>query len=188
MRTPDATLSDDAIFASLTDKQREVLELLAENRTSKEIAARLGVSDSAINQRIDPLRQRLGGVTRAELTRRYRSSVPHPSGAGSCEVFTGQNFQVETPAGDGHESVREDRPGRYRFEDSLSFAHEPPWSERSELKVVPRLLDGKHAALARGVTMLLMLLLIVSSLVLGLAAAQALTGTLGGSRPVAETS
>ena len=34
------------------DKQREVLALVADNRTSKEIASLLGISESAVNQRI----------------------------------------------------------------------------------------------------------------------------------------
>ena len=37
----------------LTRKQRDVLALVADNRTSKEIAARLGISESAVNQRIE---------------------------------------------------------------------------------------------------------------------------------------
>lgn len=56
----------------LTKKQRDVLELVADNRTSKEIAARLGISESAVNQRIEMVRARLGGLPRGELARLYR--------------------------------------------------------------------------------------------------------------------
>ena len=49
---------DDFTFA--TEKQRAVLELLANNRTSKEIAGALAVSEPAINRRIEVLRLRLG--------------------------------------------------------------------------------------------------------------------------------
>ncbi|WP_374531322.1 sigma factor-like helix-turn-helix DNA-binding protein [Novosphingobium sp.] len=56
----------------LTKKQREVLALVADNRTSKEIAARLGISESAVNQRIEIVRARLGGLPRGELARLYR--------------------------------------------------------------------------------------------------------------------
>ncbi len=56
----------------LTLKQRDVLALVADNRTSKEIAARLNVSESAVNQRIEMIRQRLGGLPRGELARLYR--------------------------------------------------------------------------------------------------------------------
>ncbi len=56
----------------LTRKQRDVLALVADNRTSKEIAARLGISESAVNQRIEMVRSRLGGLPRGELARLYR--------------------------------------------------------------------------------------------------------------------
>lgn len=56
----------------LTRKQRDVLALVADNRTSKEIAARLGISESAVNQRIEMVRARLGGLPRGELARLYR--------------------------------------------------------------------------------------------------------------------
>jgi len=183
MKATGSLLQEEALFEALTDKQRQVLELLAENRTTKEIAAQLRVSDSAVNQRIEPLRQRLGAITRAELTRRYRHFSAGRPLAEPCEVFTAEKSQVEILGGEVQSPDRDNRPGHYRFEDSLSFAHEPPWGQRPELRVVPRLLDGKHAGLVRGITMLLMLLLIVACLVLGLTAAQVLTDTLGGSRP-----
>jgi DNA-binding CsgD family transcriptional regulator len=61
-----------ASLSILTDKQREVLALVADNRTSKEIAGLLGVSESAVNQRIEMVRARLGGLPRGELARLYR--------------------------------------------------------------------------------------------------------------------
>lgn len=56
----------------LTAKQRDVLALVADNRTSKEIAGLLGISESAVNQRIEIVRARLGGIPRGELARLYR--------------------------------------------------------------------------------------------------------------------
>ncbi|MBT0668476.1 helix-turn-helix transcriptional regulator [Novosphingobium profundi] len=62
----------DDIFRDLTDKQREVLGLIANNFTSKEIAYELGISESAVNQRIEAVRGRTGSPPRAELARAYR--------------------------------------------------------------------------------------------------------------------
>lgn len=59
-------------LSQLTPKQREVLALVADNRTSKEIASLLGISESAVNQRIEMVRARLGGLPRGELARLYR--------------------------------------------------------------------------------------------------------------------
>ncbi|MFC0683617.1 helix-turn-helix domain-containing protein [Novosphingobium clariflavum] len=49
-----------------------MLRLVAENRTSKEIAWELGISESAVNQRIEGVRGRTGSPPRAELARAYR--------------------------------------------------------------------------------------------------------------------
>src|SRR3546814_19774730 len=61
-----------AIVPRLTAKQHEVLRFVAENRTSKEIAWELGISESAVNQRIEGVRSRTGSPPRAELARVYR--------------------------------------------------------------------------------------------------------------------
>lgn len=48
------------------------LVLQQSHRTSKEIAGLLGISESAVNQRIEIVRGRLGGLPRGELARLYR--------------------------------------------------------------------------------------------------------------------
>lgn len=76
------------VFAGMTAKQHEVFACLAENRTSKEIAARLLVSESAIVQRIETVRSRTGFPPRAELARAYRRYLE--SGFFDCSpVLTG---------------------------------------------------------------------------------------------------
>jgi DNA-binding CsgD family transcriptional regulator len=84
-----------ASLAVLTEKQREVLALVADNRTSKEIAGLLGVSESAVNQRIEMVRARLGGLPRGELARLYRQEfTPEDS---EQEKLTWQ--KIHLPAG-----------------------------------------------------------------------------------------
>lgn len=63
---------DLAVLDALTDKQREVLTLVSEGLTSKEIARNLGISESAVNQRIETVRQRLGGMPRSQIARLHR--------------------------------------------------------------------------------------------------------------------
>jgi len=63
-------------MSALTRKQHEVLALVADNRTSKEIAGLLGISESAVNQRIEMVRSRLGGLPRGELARLFRQEYP----------------------------------------------------------------------------------------------------------------
>lgn len=65
--------------AALTDRQREVLELLAEGRTAKEIGRVLSVSPKTVEYHKNQLRQRLQVNSTAELVRFALSSriVPH---------------------------------------------------------------------------------------------------------------
>ncbi len=71
-RTMTSRTKAERSLPQLTRKQREVLALVADNRTSKEIAGLLGISESAVNQRIEIVRARLGGLPRGELARLYR--------------------------------------------------------------------------------------------------------------------
>ena len=111
----------DCFFEGLTIKQREALDLLAENRTSKEIAGSLDVSESAINQRIDTLRQRLGGVSRAELARRYRSSLQGGEPEKTCENLTGENLHLASGKEASLSGRRHGPPGRFHFANSQVF-------------------------------------------------------------------
>lgn len=82
------TTSDSPTLPELTVKQREVLALVADNRTSKEIAARLGISESAVNQRIEMVRARLGGIPRGELARLYRQEFSIGDPSQPAEILT----------------------------------------------------------------------------------------------------
>lgn len=62
------------VLGSLTAKQRDLVELLGEGLTSKEIARNLGVSPSAIEQRLKILKEKFGVATKSELSRRCRQS------------------------------------------------------------------------------------------------------------------
>ena len=88
-----------AILPALTVKQREVLALVADNRTSKEIAGLLGISESAVNQRIEIVRSRLGGLPRGELARLYRQEYAPPERAGSGEDETWQKIHLPESGG-----------------------------------------------------------------------------------------
>lgn len=63
----------DAVFRQLTIKQHEVMRYVADQFTSKQIAWELGISESAVNQRIEAVRARAGAQPRAELGRAYRT-------------------------------------------------------------------------------------------------------------------
>lgn len=70
----ESSVAND-ILTSLTDKQRAVLDLLIEHKTSKEISRILGISHHTVDQRIMLARAKLGVATRGEVAQAYRRLV-----------------------------------------------------------------------------------------------------------------
>ena len=62
-------------LVELTAKQREVLDLLIQHMTSKEISRQLGISPHTVDQRIMLARAKLGVATRGEVAQAYRRLV-----------------------------------------------------------------------------------------------------------------
>ena len=62
-------------FDELTAKQREVLDLLIEHKTSKEISRLLGISPYTVDQRINLARGKLDLANRNEVAHVYRQLV-----------------------------------------------------------------------------------------------------------------
>jgi DNA-binding CsgD family transcriptional regulator len=81
-------------LSRLTSKQRDVLALVADNRTSKEIAVQLGISESAVNQRIEMVRARLGGLPRGQLARLYRLEYSGDTASPVDETLTWQKIHL----------------------------------------------------------------------------------------------
>lgn len=174
-------------FDFVTAKQAAVLDHLANNRTSKEIAYALGVSETAINRRIEVLRQRLGGVTRHELARRYRlwavaraseADTPPEKAYDSSDpacVETGfEILQLAESRPAAATASRDEADQRTSFEDPVAMSIEAPWSEGRDPRVVPRVLDGDHALLTRGATIAVLVFAILASVIVAIAAAKAL--------------
>jgi DNA-binding CsgD family transcriptional regulator len=57
---------DTRMASQLSPRQREILDLVAEGRTSKEIAVALGISESTVNWHLANAFERLGASSRAE--------------------------------------------------------------------------------------------------------------------------
>lgn len=69
-----------ADLASLTGKQRDVLDLLIDHKTSKEISRILSISPHTVDQRIMLARAKLGVASRSEVAQAYRRLVAqHPA-------------------------------------------------------------------------------------------------------------
>ena len=120
-----------ALFHDLTPKQHEVMRRVAENRTSKEIAWDLGVSESAINQRIEAVRSRGGGALRAELARAYRQYLEEQH----YKPVTGNILQISALPGTG-QSMRRDEPAdALALADAVVYTVTPPWQGEAAFRI-----------------------------------------------------
>ena len=79
---------------ALTPKQREVLDLLIQHKTSKEISRALGISPHTVDQRIMLARAKLNVATRGEVAQQYRrlleerrESAPSPEPALTDDIW-----------------------------------------------------------------------------------------------------
>lgn len=61
-------------FDDLTEKQREIVHLLLDDRSTKEIARIVGISPSAVEQRLKSIRNPHGNISRRELQRHFRTN------------------------------------------------------------------------------------------------------------------
>lgn len=84
-----------SLLDRLTPKQREVLGYVSEGLTSKEIGRKLGISESAVNQRIETIRQRLGGLPRAQIGRIYRRQNTLTITLPTSNSLTGKPIQLQ---------------------------------------------------------------------------------------------
>lgn len=96
-------------LADLTAKQREVLDLLIQHKTSKEISRILGISPHTVDQRIMLARAKLQVSTRGEVAQAYRILIDtyersiyeesHVAGAGAMPHTDPRKDEVaERPA------------------------------------------------------------------------------------------
>lgn len=88
-------ISQAALIDRLTSKQREVLVLVSEGLTSKEVGRKLRISESAVNQRIETIRQRLGGLPRSQIARIYRHQHTLLITLPTSNSLTGKPIQLQ---------------------------------------------------------------------------------------------
>ncbi|KHK92024.1 LuxR family transcriptional regulator [Novosphingobium malaysiense] len=178
---PDSTLRLLEAFPGLTAKQHEVLRFVAENRTSKEIAWELGISESAVNQRIEGVRSRTGSPPRAELARAYRlyqqdgAADEDAAGDATCKPLPGKIPQVPAGTGAGQPWPRDDRARTRSPIDAATYGFAASWQREREGRVVPEVLDGAHAGLSRTAAMIAIAVGILLAGLVGLSVVETLS-------------
>jgi DNA-binding CsgD family transcriptional regulator len=159
-------LDDDdgaAGLGGLTDKQREVLDLLIEHKTSKEIGRQLGISPHTVDQRINFAKEKLGASSRSEAAVVYRRLVdvygrttyensyvaePRRSPQGVSGLLAGQALGLRHPG--------------------LSQPGGPALAEL-DFRVVPEWFDGRYGTLIRMCAIITIAVLLIIIVLGGLA-------------------
>jgi DNA-binding CsgD family transcriptional regulator len=127
------------LLDELTANQREVLDLLIQHKTSKEIARDLGISPHTVDQRVQFARDKLGVRTRGEAAAVYRRLIE------TYEQSTYESSYLAEPAaslemGEG--------PFRDRSHSDRVQPAPPPGAE-ADIQVVPELFEGRYGTLMR---------------------------------------
>lgn len=144
------------ILTALTDKQRAVLDLLIEHKTSKEISRILGISHHTVDQRIMLARAKLGVATRGEVAQAYRRLLAIPAPVSAIYERTVYDFSDVAPLADVQQDrSREDRTdwiqGLPSRRDALQRAVYRSGEALAEPyhHVLPEMFDGPYGTLLR---------------------------------------
>ncbi|WP_421848438.1 helix-turn-helix domain-containing protein [Novosphingobium sp.] len=148
--------ASQATLLSLTEKQRAVLDLLIEHKTSKEISRILGISHHTVDQRIMLARAKLGVATRSEVAQAYRRLISDIATAASIYEQSVYRFSdVAQPLDASHERVRENATVWNQSPPSRHEALPKVVSQRGEVvaepyhRVLPEMFDGPYGTYIR---------------------------------------
>lgn len=129
---------------TLTIKQRAVLDLLLEHKSSKEIARTLGISPFTVDQRIAAARKKFGAASRAELARTY---------ARSRDVYEGLVYEasyVAPPETDMQLKVQgQPADPVFSLADVATLEVALPWHEKPNSLESLEILDQRFGLLGR---------------------------------------
>ncbi|WP_305095669.1 helix-turn-helix transcriptional regulator [Croceibacterium aestuarii] len=136
------TTLEEPEVGGLTAKQIEVLDLLIEHKTSKEIARALDISPYTVDQRINFAKDKLGVRTRGEAAVAYRRLLEtcEQSAYGNSGIASepGLAKQGAGPQGSLPESAR-----------SATVRLDGQRAPEADFRVVPESFDGPYGALVR---------------------------------------
>lgn len=154
----------------LTDKQVEVLDLLIEHRSTKQIAQILRISPSAVDKRLYGAADRLGENDRRQLARKYAKLKD------DCEKHTGGFSHLEFPQALPHSLDRDaEAPGRFTFNDATTFESFAPWTQDRRLPFLEKI-DSRAGRLGRLAIIVATAALIAMLLLASFAIARTLAG------------
>lgn len=130
-------------LADLTAKQREVLDLLIQHKTSKEISRLLGISHHTVDQRIMLARTKLNVSTRGEVAQAYRALID----TYERSVYEDSHVAVETVS---QQSLPQEDEVASGSEQPVPNAQQAPGQlPVTYHSVLPEAFDGPYGTLVR---------------------------------------
>jgi len=185
----------------LTDRQRAVMERIDRRVPIKVIATELGVSETRINQHIRALKDFYDAASLGELVENYRATLSPEAAEEAAENDPGTiadgallnpfsepaytNSQINGEADLADFGGRDD-PGRLVLSDAMPLIEQAPWLKAGEPRVVPGVLDGEHAVLARLGAIIGIAAGILASVILVITAAKTLSDATEGKAYISE--
>lgn len=175
----------------LTERQLDVLERIDRRVPIKVIALELGISDTRVNQHIRALKDHFQVYSLNELVECYRaefgdesstSEVDDAEPKGLSETEYRKN-ELEDLNSESEEVGRVD-PGEIVLSDIMSLTGQAMWKVAEEPKVVPGMLDGDHAVLARLAVIVGIAFGILAAVVLAVTASITISDALDGKASV----
>lgn len=144
----DCALDQSDPLGFLTDKQREVLDLLIEHKTSKEISRELGISPHTVDQRINSARTRLGANNRGQVASEYRRRLSLcDSSTYQFSYMASDAYLVDSRSGsDAAESAGGSPSGDFPAE---AIKNAVTVSKVADHRVGPALFEGEWGTWAR---------------------------------------
>jgi len=136
-------------LGELTAKQREVLDLLIQHKTSKEISRILGISPHTVDQRIMFARGKLNVASRGEVAHAYRRLVERTGQDGIYGQSVYRESHIAIPGQSGEAGRREDGAEAGRFAEAEAAHGQVAVLERPYYHVLPEMFDGPYGTLLR---------------------------------------
>lgn len=139
------TLDDTQMqLGRLSPKELEVLDQILQHKSLKVIAHDLGVTPSAVDQRLKSARMKLGATDRNDAARIYSAMLAgcRESTCGFTQLVSERESQVTRPSEPPSGST-------FTFHDSATYEVVPPWLQRGHGGAVPEFLDEKVGRLWR---------------------------------------
>lgn len=139
------------VSPKLTDRQRDVIERIDRRMSIKQIANDLGVSETRINQHIRALKTAFGVESLPDLVETYRLDIGRETIGRENTPYRNPEYRKKQLTNDPDSQQSDERadPGELVFADAQQFTVEAPWSHTAEPRIVPGVLDGRHAVIAR---------------------------------------